>query len=271
VPASAANTLAQALRPVLEAPAAAGVLCDVDGTLAAIVERSEDAQVPQSTARLLGALARRYALVACVSGRGAQEARRIVGVGGIAYVGAHGAELLPPAGGDPEVLPAFASWRERVHEFARAQHTKELRLLRIRVEDKGPIVALHWRGVPDEAAARTFLERVAIEAEGAGLAIHWGRKVLELRPPVAVDKGMGVRELVRRSGVRVALFAGDDVTDLDAFAALDALVEEGALDAAVRVGVSSPEAPPGILERADVVVEGVPGFAAALDLLARDG
>jgi trehalose 6-phosphate phosphatase len=270
VPASAANTLAQALQPVADAPDVAGVLCDVDGTLAPIVPRAEDAQVPQATSRLLGRLARRYALVACVSGRAAQDARRIVGVGGISYVGAHGAELLAPSAGEPDVLPAFASWRDQVHRFAAARDTKELRLLRIRIEDKGPIVALHWRGVPDEPAARTFLEGVALEAETEGLGTHWGRKVLELRPPVPVDKGVAIRELVRRSGVRVALFGGDDVTDLDGFDALEALVAEGALDAAVKVGVASPESPAGILERADVVVDGVAGVAAALELLAGE-
>ena len=94
MPAPALETLAQALRPVSEARDHAAVLCDVDGTLSAIVERSDEAHVPEKTSRLLGSLGRRYALVACVSGRSAADARRLVGVGSIAYVGAHGAELL---------------------------------------------------------------------------------------------------------------------------------------------------------------------------------
>jgi trehalose 6-phosphate phosphatase len=270
VPASALETLTQALRPVSEARDRAAVLCDVDGTLADIVLRADQAHVPEKTSRLLGALGRRYAIVACVSGRSAADARRLVGVGSIHYVGAHGAELLSPGDSHAEVLPAFASWRDPVRRFATKQDTKELRLLRIRLEDKGPIMAFHWRGAPDEDAARTRLEGIAQEAEAAGLHTHWGRKVLEIRPPVPVDKGQAIRELVRRSGVSAAVFGGDDATDLDAFDALEALLAEGALDTAIRVGVRSDEGPSGIVERADVVVDGVGGFAQVLELLAAD-
>ena len=68
--------------------------------------------------------------------------------------------------------------------------------LRVRIEDKGPIYAFHWRGVPDEEARRAMLQGVAQEAQADGLDIHWGRKVLEIRPPVPVDKGQAVRDLV---------------------------------------------------------------------------
>lgn len=270
MPTHTLETLAQALRPLSEARRRAAVLCDVDGTLSQIVERSDQAHVPEKTSRLLGSLGRRYALVACVSGRSATDARRLVGVGSIAYVGAHGAELLAAGESHSEVLPAFASWRDPVRRFATKQDTKELRLLRIRLEDKGPIMAFHWRGAPDEDAARTRLEAIAQEAEAAGLNGHWGRKVLEIRPPVRVDKGQAIRELVRRSGVSAALFGGDDATDLDGFDALDTLTADGTLELAVKIGVRSDEGPRGIVERADLVVDGVAGFAQVLELLAQD-
>jgi trehalose 6-phosphate phosphatase len=268
VPAPTADTLTEALRPLTDAPERAAIFCDVDGTLAPIVERSDEAQVPDRIARLLGALARRYGCVACVSGRSAAEARRLVGVGGITYAGAHGAELLEPGASTATIVPAFESWAERVRRFAEARDGRDLRRLRIRIEDKGPIVALHWRGAPDEDAARTRLEGIAQEAEAEGLQPHWGRKVLEVRPPVPFDKGLAVRELVTRSNTRAALFGGDDATDLDAFDALDALVAEGRLDAAVRVGVRSEEGPAQIVERADLVVDGVEGFVQVLEALA---
>ncbi len=176
---------------------------------------------------LLSRLARRYACVACISGRSVADARRLVGVGGIAYAGSHGAELLEPGAATPRVVPAFKSWERRVRRFADEHDTPDLRRLRIRIEDKGPIVAFHWRGVPDEDAARTHLEGLAQEAEGAGFAIHWGRKVLEVRPPVRIDKGQAVRDLVTRTQPRAALYAGDDATDLDAYDALDRLVADG--------------------------------------------
>jgi trehalose 6-phosphate phosphatase len=261
VPAPTAETVAETLRPLTDDPANAAILLDVDGTLAPIVKRAEDAHVPERTSLLLSGLARRYGLVACVSGRAAAEARRLVGVGRIAYAGAHGAELLEPGRTTATVLPAFATWAGRVREFALGRDDHDLRRLRVRIEDKGPIVAFHWRGVPDEDAARTRLEGIAQEAETDGFVTHWGRKVLEIRPPVPVHKGQAVEELLRRSGATTAMYAGDDATDLDAFDALDRL------DKAVRVGVASDEGPAAIVERADLVVDGTDGMLLVLESL----
>jgi trehalose 6-phosphate phosphatase len=268
MPEAQVETIAETLRPITENPSDAAVLCDIDGTLAPIVERAEDAAVPEATSRLLGRLARRYRVVACISGRGAAEARRIVGVGGIAYAGSHGAELLLPGQQQAVLVPAFDTWKDRVHEFALGKDSAALRMMRVRIEDKGAIVAFHWRGARDEAAALTAVQGIAGEAESAGLLTHWGRKVLEIRPPVPIDKGQAVRELVRRAPVRTALFGGDDATDLDAFDALKELREEGALDTAIAVGVRSDEGPPAIVERADLVVDGTTGFVQVLEVLA---
>jgi trehalose 6-phosphate phosphatase len=261
--------MAEVLRPLTDEPGRAAVLVDIDGTLARIVQRAQDAHVPRESSRLLAALARKYGLVACISGRGALDARRLVGVGGIAYAGAHGAELLEPGESKPTVLPEFDEWTGRVTAFTADRDNAELRRLRVRIEDKGPIQAFHWRGAPDEEAARTRIEGIAREAEDDGFITHWGRKVLEVRPPVPVNKGRAVDELLRRSpDVRTAMYAGDDATDLDAWDALDRHLEEGRLDARVRVGVESDEGPAQIVERADLVVYGIPGFAEALEVLA---
>jgi trehalose 6-phosphate phosphatase len=268
VSAPTADALAESLRPLTEDPSRAAVFCDIDGTLAPIVRRAEEAHVREDVSRLLARLARRYTCVACISGRSATEAKRLVGVGGIVYVGSHGAELLEPGGFEPRLIPAFKSWEGRVRRFAAERDTRDQRLLRVRIEDKGPIAAFHWRGVPDEDAAITHLEGIAQEAEAAGFATHWGRKVLEVRPPVPLDKGQAVRDLVTTKRPRTALFGGDDVTDLDAFDALEALVSEGVLDAGVKVGVESDEGPAAIVERADLVVDGVDGFVRVLEGLA---
>lgn len=246
-------------------PARGAILLDIDGTLAPIVERAENAHVRQESSKLLGRLARRYRLVACISGRSAAEARRLVGVGSIAYAGSHGAELLEAGATKPTTVPAFASWEGRVREFAADQDTTELRVLRVRMEDKGPIVAFHWRGTPDEDASRTRLEGLAAEAESAGFATHWGRKVLEVRPPVPVDKGQAVRALCERARPAAALYAGDDATDLDAFEALRTMRDDGQLESAICVGVRSEEGPADIVERADLAVDGVEGVAALLE------
>ena len=265
----AATDISDALRPLVEAPERAAVFCDVDGTLAPIVEHAELARVSESTARLLGELARRYPVVACISGRSATEARRLVGVGSLDYAGYHGAELLRAGAREPERLPELEDGADRVRRFATEHHRPPLRLARVRLEDKGPIFGFHWRGAPDEDTARARVEDVARAAEAEGLATHWGRKVLEVRPPVAIDKGRAVRRLVVDRDIDAALFGGDDRTDLDGFDALEALREEGEIEASVCIGVSSADGPGEIVERADVVVDGVGGFAEVLAALAE--
>jgi trehalose 6-phosphate phosphatase len=224
--------------------------------------------MPETTRRPLIEVAKRYGVVACVSGRRASDARRVVSLGSIAYLGSHGSEILHPGSIAPEMDRELQAWTRRVQNFAREAYSESLRKLRVRLEDKEAIAALHWRDVPDEEEAERGVREVAEAAEKAGFNAHWGRKVLEIRPPVRIDKGQAVRELVEFAHPRAALYGGDDVTDLDAFNALAALVEEGTLDAGVRVGVRSDEGPRELVERADLVVDGVRGFAQVLELLA---
>ena len=206
-------------------------MLDVDGTLAPIVPRPEDARVPEDTRDEVSRLAQRYALVACISGRTGEDAQRIVGAAGVRYVGVHGLEL------DPEA----ADWRERIHSFAAGVDWP--------VEDKGLTVSFHYRQAGDEDAALEYLEEVAERARREGLVPRFGRKVLEVRPPVRADKGTAVRHLLAEADLERALYAGDDTTDLDAFHALDGL------ELAVRVAVSSDEAPEELVRSADVVVD----------------
>jgi trehalose 6-phosphate phosphatase len=259
--------LAETLRPLTDVPGEAAVFCDIDGTLAPIVQRADDAKVPEAASRLLAAIARRYACVACISGRSVAEARRLVGVGGIAYAGMHGVEMLWPGATRTEMNPEVSAWADRVRDFARDNDSRELRTLRVRIEDKGPIWAYHWRGAPDEDSARARVQEIAQAAEEAGLDVHWGRKVLEVRPPVPIDKGQAVRALVDRYPVRAALFAGDDATDLDAFHGLGQLHAEGRLRHALRVCVGSDEGPSELAQEADLVVDGPEGVRALLEAL----
>ena len=261
------QTLAEALQALREDPSRAAVLLDVDGTLAPIVRHADDALVPEVTRMRLVEVSRKYALVACVSGRRATIARRIVSIGSIAYVGNHGGEILRPGGGEPEVDPDFARAGERVRRFRELAWNDQLHRLRVRAEDKGEIAAFHWRGAPDEEAAEAAMKAVAERAEQQGLLVHWGRKVLEIRPEVQVDKGQGIRRLLRGAHLDAALYVGDDVTDLDAFRGLRALRDEGRLNTAVCVGVRSDETPPAIEQESDLLVDGPAGVRGVLEAL----
>jgi trehalose 6-phosphate phosphatase len=221
------------LERLAEDPTRAGLFLDVDGVLAPIVARPEDAVVPEETRAELRRLNGRYALVACISGRAGETAREIVGVPELTYVGNHGLELEPKAN----------RWAEHLQAFLDGVDWPEL-------ENKQLTAALHYRNVEDEDAARAALEQVAARARSAGLHTRFGRKVLELLPPLDANKGTAVRRLLADHGLRRALYAGDDTTDLDAFAALDPL------ELGVRVAVASAEGPADLRAAGDVVVEG---------------
>src|SRR6185312_8160647 len=163
-----AATLEQQLQPLREAPERSAVLLDVDGVLAPIVQQPDDAHMPETTRRPLIEVAKRYGTVACVSGRRASDARRIVALGSIAYLGSHGSEVLHPGATAPVLDGELQAWSRRVQAFARDAFDEELRRLRVRLEDKEAIAALHWRGVPDEEGAQQAIEEVAARAEQAG-------------------------------------------------------------------------------------------------------
>jgi trehalose 6-phosphate phosphatase len=266
---SPAATLVEALEPLRSDPSNSAVLLDIDGTLAPIVRHATDAHVPEATRTLLIEIAKRYRLVACVSGRRAASARQVVSIGSIAYVGNHGGELLRAGATQPEVDPQLATWAERVRTFATRVYTPEHQRLRVRVEDKYAIAAFHWRGAPDETAAAAAVREIAASAEEQGLAVHWGRKVLEVRPPVVLDKSLGVGALLNGSAPAfgAALYVGDDTTDLDAFRGLRALVEGGTLACAVCVAVRSEEAPRELYEQADLTIDGPDGVRELLEAL----
>ena len=262
--------LTAALAPLRANPARTAILLDIDGTLAPIVENAADATVPESTRLLLIEVAKRYGVVACVSGRRASEARAMVAIGTISYLGSHGSELLRAGWTEAALDPEVESWAQRIREFARDADTADLRRRRVRVEDKGAIVAFHWRGAPDEDAARGIVDTLAARAEATGLWTHWGRKVLEVRPPIKIDKGRGITSFLDGVDVDAALYAGDDTTDLDGFRALYRLQEEGKLAQALRIGVSSDEGPSELASEADLLVDGTDGVRAMLAALVAD-
>ncbi len=229
-----------ALAQLTAEPERAAIFLDVDGTLAPIVDDPDDSRVPDATRAELERLAGRYALVACVSGRSGDRARAIVGVPELTYVGEHGLEL------DPEA----AEWAPRIHAFAAEAGWP--------AEDKPLSAAFHYRTAPDHAEARRVLEGVERAARAEGFRTRWGRLVLEVLPPLETSKGTAVLRLLTAQGLTRALYAGDDRTDLDGFAALDGL------EAAVRVAVSSTEGPDDLADRADVVVASPEALAGLL-------
>jgi trehalose 6-phosphate phosphatase len=261
------DSWATLLQPLRAVPARAAILTDVDGTLAPIAARAEEAVVPAAAREVLARLSERYGLVGCISGRQAEEARRLVGLDGLAYAGNHGLELLLPGDESPRPDPSLAGRETEAADFIAGVDPKTLLAAGLRLEDKGPIQALHWRGAEDEGHAEGCAHEIAVAAGQAGLEPRWGRKVLELRPVGGGGKGAAVASLLAGGQLRAAVYAGDDRTDLDAFRRLRELAESDELATAVCVGIVSPEAPPELPEESDLIVDGPAGWLRILEWL----
>ncbi|MCZ7535312.1 MAG: trehalose-phosphatase [Acidimicrobiia bacterium] len=259
-------TRTDATRPTGEllAPFAASarelaVLSDFDGSLAPVVQDPDDAVALPAALDALRRLVPLVRRVGIVSGRAVEFLTLRVALPGVELAGQHGLEF--ERSGERRLDAAALPYVE-VMRVAAAE--AESLLPGIRVEDKGASITLHWRGRPARADE---VRGVAAElAERHGLVLLPGRLISELRPPVVADKGTAVEALA--SGCAAAIFAGDDDGDLAGFEALDRLTSSGDLRHALRIGVSSPEAPAELMARADVVVDGPPGLAALLSSLA---
>lgn len=231
-------------------PATTVVATDFDGTLSRIVDDPAAARPVDGAVAVLSALTEHYAAVAVLSGRPVSFLQQWLPAG-IELRGLYGLEAVQ--GGQRVDHAAAGAWRSVIDDVAADAAALE----GVNAEHKGLSLTLHYRTDPTAAAAAaTFAEGVA---ERTGLALRPARMSIELHPPVAVDKGTALTELVASVGATAACFIGDDAGDLPAFTALVQLGSTG-----VKVAVRSPESPPELLERADVVVDGPDGVVAFL-------
>jgi trehalose 6-phosphate phosphatase len=243
-------------------PEHTALLVDFDGSLSPIVERAEDARPLPEAVTQLSRCSARLGRVAVVSGRPAEFLARHLPVPGATFVGLYGMERLVDGTRtvDARVTPYL-------DDVAAAVADIRLVLPDDLIEPKsGVSVTLHWRPAPERAdEVLAVAEKIA---RARGLTPLRTRMAVELRPPVAIDKGDATRALIE--GFAVGAFAGDDTGDLPAFAALAAAVTDGTLDAAVRIGVHSPEAPPELADAVDVLVDGPAGLVALLARVADE-
>ena len=246
--------------------ATAGILLDFDGTLSELVPLPSDARPAEGVVEVLRDLSERYRAVSIISGRSARELLEWLGPS-IDIWGVHGAERTTD--GEvvvSEIAAPYLELMREVHDEAESR-IRELGIPGVLVEDKGVMVGLHYRAAADHDSASLQLRSLTSElAERFGLWHAEGKRAFELRPPVELSKAAVVLEVARDASLDPVLFAGDDVVDLPAFDALDQLAALGV--ETLRVAVSSGEAPPELLERGDVTVEGPTGMLELLRSLA---
>ncbi|WP_326699093.1 trehalose-phosphatase [Streptomyces sp. NBC_01754] len=254
---------------LLARPARAVVALDFDGTLADIVADPEQSRAHPATVPALSALAPWVASVAVITGRPAEVAVRFGGFSGapgldhLVVLGHYGAERWEAATNTvhaPDPSPGVEGVRAELPAVLEQTGAEGAR-----IEDKGHAVAVHTRRATDPRGAFESLRGPLAElAERHGLIVEPGRLVLELRPP-GMDKGVALAEYVRETGAEAVLYAGDDLGDLAAYAAVDALRAQGVPGLLVCSGTEVPE----LAQQADLLVSGPAEVAGLLEALAH--
>jgi trehalose 6-phosphate phosphatase len=240
-----------ALDPIRAEPGRAGIFTDFDGTLSEIAPTPGEAVAVPGARETLEALAGIYDLVAVISGRRAADLASLLGrPAGVRWYGLYGLEVERGA-----VDPMAETLLERVTELLPEVEAVAAAVRGAIVEPKGLQVAIHYRAASDpEGAARVLRERLRPIADRAGLKVLEGKKVLELAPERGSTKGDVVERTTMSRDLRAILYAGDDLADREAFAAVERLRATGVTG--VTVAVRSAETPEELLNRADLVVDG---------------
>jgi trehalose 6-phosphate phosphatase len=242
----------------------AGLVTDIDGTISPIVARPQEAVVLPRARQALAGLRQHLATVAVVTGRSVLDARQMVGLDGLTYIGNHGMEVL--VDGHAETVAEARPWVARVSAVLDQVHLQLGNADGVIIENKGATASLHYRLAPHpDEMRRTFLEILARYAVTSGLRVEEGRRVINLLPPLTVSKGSAVSRLVREHDLESIVYLGDDLTDAHAFRALDVLRETRGLRA-LSIGVVGPETPPSVRQFAGA---SVPSVAAVAELLWR--
>ncbi len=231
-----------------------GVMSDIDGTLSPIVAKPEEATVPDAVRALLSELVAKGVNVSLITGRSLEAARRMVGLDDVSYASEHGLRVW--VAGHLEAAPGLAEYEALAQQAERELRGLVESVQGLELENKGPLLAIHYRHAGDRASAREAVLAAVERSEAAGrFRLEKGRMVVELRPPLEVNKGTALKGLADRYGVQGVICLGDDITDIDMFAAAGRLRSQGV--AAGTVAVANEEADPEVAEAADYEVEDV--------------
>jgi trehalose 6-phosphate phosphatase len=256
-------------RAAAEAPGAAALLCDIDGTISPIAPTPGEAEVPAAFRDLLAALVERLGLVVFCTGRSLEDGRRMIPLDGAVYVGTHGLETMTADGAvasDPQAERYVDTVREVAESAARDLDCEALGVV---LEDKRTVLAIHYRLAEDPSATRhQILTRVIEPARERGLAIATGHFMFEVRPPLPFTKGTAARRLLENGEYYSAIACGDDLTDVTLFAAVRDWGERDARRRTAAVAAVTAETPGTVTEAADVLVRATPGVHEVLARLA---
>ncbi len=232
------------------------IVTDVDGTISEIASTPDEAMVTESMRKELVKLNEKFQLVAVISGRSVLNAREMVGVEGLLYVGNHGMEFLK--NGQISIEPSVEKYLSQIKKTGQKLKNGDLSHINgLMFEDKGICYSIHYRlSSSPENVREKILTTLHDDPECKNLKISEGRRLVELKPPVNCDKGTILQGIIDQYNLKKIIYLGDDITDVDAFNKLKELENEGKIEG-TSVLVYSSEIPSYVKKHSSFFVNGV--------------
>ncbi len=241
-----------------------GMVFDIDGTLSPIAPTPDEARLFPGVQALL-AEARQYAHVAIMTGRAIEGGAAMINLEGLTYIGSHGLEWSNglPTSSTIQISPEAMVYAEPGSQLLTLAEQQLADLPGVFVDRKRIGGSIHYRLSPDpEQARQTILDRLTGPAHAANMRLSEGKRVVEVKTPLNINKGRALRTFAEQFAVQGLLFAGDDRTDLDAILEIERLRQEG-MDA-ISIVVQHADTLPELLAHANIVVQEVDGMAQLL-------
>jgi trehalose 6-phosphate phosphatase len=241
-----------------------GLVFDIDGTLSPIAPTPAEARLHPGVCALLEKAAQ-YAHVAIMTGRSIEDGAAMVNVEGLTYVGNHGAEWSTglPSTHQVQFSPETMAYIEPAAQILDLAEKKLSHIPGLIIDRKRMGGAVHYRQTADNEQTRLLiLDTLSEPTEARHLQLSEGKKVIEIKPTLVMNKGVALRRLVQQYNFQGVIFAGDDRTDLDAILEIGHLKQEGI--AAASIVVQHHDTLSALLENADVIVQEVDGMVQLL-------
>jgi len=231
-----------------------GLITDVDGTISPTAPTPQQAKVSRLCRQYLATLCHRLALVAAISGRPATEVRDMVGIDGMVYIGNHGLERLVK--GRPE-FPHNVQQYLTIIKSVIKELTPLLSIEGITIENKGVTATIHYRLCREpQLAEKEIMGAIKASPQASNLRIIKERMAIDLLPPIKMDKGTTILDLIQEYNLQSGIYLGDDVTDIDAFRAIHTAGRNFNFHG-FAIGILSPEMPENLVAEVDFTLNGI--------------
>ncbi|MCE5215181.1 MAG: trehalose-phosphatase [Methanobacterium sp.] len=196
------------------------IITDIDGTISEIAPTPDEAMISSNMRTELIKLKDKFKLVAVISGRSVLNAKNMVNVEGLLYVGNHGLEYLK--NGEMSMVPGAVEYLDLIPELEKELKKGELSKIKgLIFEDKGICLSVHYRGCENpEDVHEIILKTLQDVPQSKKFKVSEGRKIVECKPPIGYDKGVILEDIIQKYHLEKLIYLGDDITDADAFGKL---------------------------------------------------